>query len=135
MSKEVTIYGYNSVETSVSKNPDSVIELYVDKTTSNKRIDKLLSSTIASKLNIKKVDYNFLKPDYSPTVNEQINQTNTILKNNKEFEVVDLHPLFLNNESILNSSLSSDGIHINSNGYQIWVEAIKTIIKNLNRQA
>lgn len=86
-------------------------------------------------LNVKKVDYNFLKPNYSPTVNEQINNTNTILKNNKEFEVVDLHPLFLNNESILNSSLSSDGIHINSNGYQIWVKAINTIIKNLNKQA
>ena len=86
-------------------------------------------------MNVKKVDYNFLKPNYSPTVNQQVDQTNTILKNNKEFEVVDLHPLFLNNESILNSSLSSDGIHINSNGYQIWVKAINTIIKNLNRQA
>ena len=85
-------------------------------------------------LNVKKVDYNFLKPDYSPTVNEQINQTNTILKNNKEFEIVDLHPLFLNNESILDSSLSNDGIHINSNGYQIWVNAIKSMIENLNRQ-
>ena len=45
-------------------------------------------------LSVKKVDYNFLKPNYSPTVNEQINRTNTILKNNKEFEVIDLHPLF-----------------------------------------
>ena len=30
MSKEVTVYGYNSVETSVLKNPDNIIELYVD---------------------------------------------------------------------------------------------------------
>ena len=60
MSKEVTIYGYNSVETSVSKNPDSVIELYVDRSTSNKRIEKLLSSSVASKLNIKRVDRTFL---------------------------------------------------------------------------
>ena len=60
MSKEVTIYGYNSVETSVSKNPDSVIELYVDRSTSNKRIEKLLSSSVASKLSIKRVDRTFL---------------------------------------------------------------------------
>lgn len=85
-------------------------------------------------LDVKKVDYNFLKLNYSPTVNQQINQTNTILKNNKEFKVVDLHPLFLNNELILDTSLSSDGIHINNNGYQIWVNAIKSIIENLNRQ-
>tara|TARA_A100000164_G_scaffold370901_1_gene397748 strand:- start:174 stop:923 length:750 start_codon:yes stop_codon:yes gene_type:complete len=84
-------------------------------------------------LNVKKVDYNFLKPNYSPTVNEQIIHTNTILKNNKEFEVIDLHPLFLNNELILNSSLSSDGIHINDSGYQVWIKAIKAIIENLNK--
>ena len=60
MSKEVTIYGYNSVETSVSKNPDRIIELYVDKSTSNKRIDKLLSSSAVSKLSIKRVDKSFL---------------------------------------------------------------------------
>ena len=60
MSKEVTIYGYNSVETSVSKNPDRIIELYVAKSTSNKRIDKLLSSSAVSKLSIKRVDKSFL---------------------------------------------------------------------------
>ena len=60
MSKEVTVYGYNSVETSVLKNPDNIIELYVDQSSSNKRIEKLLSSKIASRLNILKVDNTFL---------------------------------------------------------------------------
>ena len=60
MSKEVTVYGYNSVETSVLKNPDNIIELYVDQSSSNKRIEKLLSSKIASRLNILKVDNIFL---------------------------------------------------------------------------
>ena len=36
MSKEVTVYGYNSVETSVLKNPESIIELYIDESSSNK---------------------------------------------------------------------------------------------------
>ena len=60
MSKEVTVYGYNSVETSVLKNPDNIIELYVDQSSSNKRIEKLLSSKIALRLNILKVDNTFL---------------------------------------------------------------------------
>ena len=60
MSKEVTVYGYNSVETSVLKNPESIIELYIDESSSNKRVEKLLSSKVASRLNIHKVDKHFL---------------------------------------------------------------------------
>ena len=60
MSKEVTVYGYNSVETSVLKNPESIIELYIDESSSNKRVEKLLSSKAASRLNIQKVDKHFL---------------------------------------------------------------------------
>ena len=60
MSKEVTIYGFNSVETSVSKNPNSIIDLYVDKSSSNKRIEKLLTRKFASRLNIIRVDKSFL---------------------------------------------------------------------------
>ena len=60
MSKEVTVYGYNSVETSVLKNPENIIELYIDESSSNKRIEKLLSSKAASRLNILKVNKHFL---------------------------------------------------------------------------
>ena len=56
MSKEVTVYGYNSVETSVLKNPENIIELYIDESSSNKRIEKLLSGKAASRLNILKVN-------------------------------------------------------------------------------
>ena len=60
MSKEVIVYGYNSVETSVLKNPENIIELYIDESSSNKRIEKLLSSKAASRLNILKVNKHFL---------------------------------------------------------------------------
>ena len=60
MSKEVTVYGYNSVETSVLKNPENIIELYVDESSSNKRIEKLISGKAASRLNILKVNKHFL---------------------------------------------------------------------------
>ena len=60
MSKEVTVYGYNSAETSVLKNPENIIELYIDESSSNKRIEKLISGKAASRLNILKVNKNFL---------------------------------------------------------------------------
>lgn len=60
MSKEVTVYGYNSVETSVLKNPENIIELYIDESSSNKRIEKLISCKAASRLNILKVNKHFL---------------------------------------------------------------------------
>ena len=60
MSKEVTVYGYNSVETSVLKNPENIIELYIDESSSNKRIEKLISGKAASRLNILKVSKRFL---------------------------------------------------------------------------
>ena len=47
MSKEVIVYGYNSVETSVLKNPENIIELYIDESSSNKRIEKLLSGMLS----------------------------------------------------------------------------------------
>ena len=60
MSKEVTVYGYNTVETSVLKNPENIIEIYIDESSSNKRIEKLISGKAASRLNILKVNKNFL---------------------------------------------------------------------------
>ena len=72
MSKEVTVYGYNSVETSVLKNPDNIIELYVDQSSTNKRIEKLLSNKIASRLNILKVDNIFLSALLSTEKNQGI---------------------------------------------------------------
>ena len=85
-------------------------------------------------LEVKKVDYNFLLPGYSPTVNKQVSNTNSTLKKNGEFRVIDLHTLFLNDESILDTTLSSDGIHINEKGYETWVSAIRPIIERLNQQ-
>ena len=85
-------------------------------------------------LEVKKVDYNFLLPGYSPTVNEQVNQTNSIIKDNKEFKVVELHSLFLNDEAILDTTLSRDGIHINENGYEIWTNEIKGLVDSLNHE-
>jgi lysophospholipase L1-like esterase len=85
-------------------------------------------------LDVKKVDYNFLLSDYSPTVNDQVRQTNSILMRNNEFTVINLYKLFLNDESILDTTMSSDGIHINEKGYQVWVNKIKPFVDRLDHQ-
>lgn len=76
-----------------------------------------------------KPNIEFLWPSFYPSVNQQINETNKILANNGEFKIIDVHSLFLDNNSELKRSLSSDGVHLNKNGYNIWID---TLIPFLN---
>lgn len=83
-------------------------------------------------MKIKKVNYSFLQPDYKPSINEQIKEVNSILIKNKKHPVVDLYTLFLNSESVLELKLSSDGVHLNQKGYQVWTNILSNIILGLN---
>ena len=84
-------------------------------------------------MEMKKVDYNFLKSDYHPSINEQINNINSILINNKKHNIIELHIFFKNKEGVLNSSFSTDGVHLNQEGYRVWSEAIAPIVMSLNK--
>ena len=83
-------------------------------------------------MNVKMVDYSFLRNDYSPSVNAQINEVNLILNNNNKFKVLDLHKHFLNNLNILDPIYSIDGVHLNQNGYRVWADKISHLIQKLN---
>lgn len=83
-------------------------------------------------MKIKKVDYSFLQPDYKPSINKQIKEVNSILIKNIKHRIVDLYPLFLNSENILEPKLSSDGVHLNQKGYEIWINRLSNIILELN---
>ena len=83
-------------------------------------------------MNIKNVNYNFLLPDFNPSINTQIEEVNSILINNNKHPVIDLHSLFLNSDDILEPKFSSDGLHLNKKGYQIWAGRISPIIMTLN---
>lgn len=82
-----------------------------------------------------KPQVNFLWPTYYPSVNQQINATNKILKENHEFEIIDLHPLYLNNDQSMKRDLSKDGVHLNENGYNIWIDRVKPLIDRVNKSA
>ena len=79
-----------------------------------------------------KPQVNFLWPSFYPSVNQQINETNKLLRNNNEFEVIDLHPLFLNDNSVMKKSFSKDGVHLNESGYNVWIAKVKPLIDNIN---
>ena len=81
-------------------------------------------------LEVKKVDYNFLQDNYTPSINSQVEETNSILKSNVQYEVIDLHSIFIDNNFKLNYDLSSDGVHLNENGYSLWVHQTMELVKS-----
>jgi len=83
-------------------------------------------------MKVKDVNYNFLQDSFIPSVNKQVEITNAIIRNNKKYNIVDLYPLFLNNDLMMDSNMSDDGVHLNEIGYRIWVEETTKLIKDLN---
>ena len=79
---------------------------------------------------VKKVNYNFLQNSYIPSINSQVQKTNSILESNGQYEVIDLHSVFIDKALKLNTDLSSDGVHLNENGYNLWVQKTMKLIKS-----
>ena len=84
-------------------------------------------------INVKNVNYNFLAKDFTPSVNDQVQKTNLILKANKKYKVIDLHSIFVGSTLEMNTDLSSDGVHLNENGYNLWVKNNFDLIKQLEK--
>tara|TARA_B100000575_G_scaffold179916_1_gene144397 strand:+ start:14695 stop:15402 length:708 start_codon:yes stop_codon:yes gene_type:complete len=65
---------------------------------------------------------------------ESINKINNTIKSKSSkfnFTVIDLHSYFVNNDGLIKRELTTDGIHLNSKGYQVWVEIVRPIISSL----
>ena len=75
--------------------------------------------------------YYWLEPDFEININEQILKTNELLRNNKIFQVIDLHPLFIDKNSIMNEKYSTDGVHLNKLGYQKWIDIINPVLSKI----
>ena len=74
-------------------------------------------------------------PKHSVPLINQINDINGLLKKkckNTSFRVLDLHSIFINENGLLNESYTTDGVHLNQNGYTTWVNFIKDIVLSLN---
>lgn len=65
---------------------------------------------------------------------ESINKINNTIKSKSSkfnFTVIDLHSHFENNDGLIKKELTTDGIHLNSKGYQVWIEIVRPLISNL----
>ena len=70
---------------------------------------------------------------YKKLINKekQIEQLNKQLKSfckRENIQFVNLYPLFLQKKRTLNPAYTTDGLHLNEAGYQVWVKAIKNLI-------
>ena len=77
-------------------------------------------------------EYSFLLPTYQPSINNQIVMVNSLLMNNNEFETIDLHSAFKDQNGRMKENLSSDGVHLNEMGYSVWAERLKPYIRKIN---
>ena len=65
---------------------------------------------------------------------ESINKINNTIKSKSSkfnFTVIDLHSHFENNDGFIKKELTTDGIHLNSKGYKVWIEIVRPLITNL----
>ncbi len=79
----------------------------------------------------KKPDIEFLFDNYSPSINEQIDEVNKIIKSDSSLNIINLHSAFLNEDLQLNPKFSTDGVHLNELGYQNWIDIINPILKEI----
>ena len=49
------------------------------------------------------------------------------LATNEDVQFVNLYPLFVNNQQLLEPNLTNDGLHLNSEGYRLWVKHLKEL--------
>lgn len=71
---------------------------------------------------------------YKKLINKekQIEQLNKQLKSfckKEKIQFVNLYPLFIQKKRTLNPAYTTDGLHLNEVGYQVWASAIKDLIE------
>ena len=69
------------------------------------------------------------KLEHKINLNTQIKETNLILKNlelPEKIEMLDIHEDFLDSNNQLSEIYTDDGVHLNENGYDVWVKDIRS---------
>jgi len=73
-------------------------------------------------------------PDHPIPLPIQINQINSLIKNNdlgNKYTIIDLHSAFVNKHGLMDKAYSNDGVHLNDAGYQLWVEYVGKDVQSL----
>jgi lysophospholipase L1-like esterase len=70
-------------------------------------------------------------PTNTVKLKEKIQSTNSLLTSSEAtepYKLISLHPHFATQDDIMNMELSADGVHLNENGYAVWVDKIINLI-------
>jgi lysophospholipase L1-like esterase len=70
-------------------------------------------------------------PTSTENIALKIKTVNTILKNNaikNHFVLIDLYSVFADEKDIIKTALTTDGVHLNEVGYNIWTNYIKKYV-------
>lgn len=63
----------------------------------------------------------------------RIEKINNMIKSKSskyDYAVIDLHSHFVNQSGLIKEELTTDGIHLNSNGYKLWADIVKPFVAN-----
>jgi len=79
-------------------------------------------------------------PEHAVPLPIQINKINSLIKNidlGNKYTIIDLHSAFVNKHGLMDRAYSTDGVHLNDAGYQLWVEYVGKDVQSLaiNRDA
>ena len=78
------------------------------------------------------IEENGFFPEHNVPLSEQIIQINSMIINQadvQQYKVIDLHSLFINQDGLMNREYTTDGVHLNHNGYGVWVKCIHSYIQ------
>ena len=74
-------------------------------------------------------------PEHKISLNIQIIEINKIIKNiasQRNHQFLNLHTAFIDDKGRLSSEYTTDGVHLNDNGYSLWAELLIKHIRVLN---
>jgi len=78
------------------------------------------------------IEENGFFPEHNVPLSEQIIQINSMMMNQadvQQYKVIDLHSVFTNQDRLMNREYTTDGVHLNNNGYRVWVKYIHGYIQ------
>ena len=93
-----------------------------------------IAKLIKQKSSETKVYVQTILPIEKKIFKEPIKIVNSMIKRNQDtnvFEIIDLYSVFVNEQGLIKNDLSTDGVHLNEAGYQVWVNYIKPIFDTL----
>ena len=128
-SKIVLLIGINDINGGVStetliKNYDKILSLIKEKLP-----DTEIYCMSILPLNKDVEAYTTIDVDKSHKKIGEINQKIANLATKYSYEFVDMHDDFTDENGYLSKDLSIDGIHLSADGYALWTEKVKPILK------